>query len=381
MTQTTDNQLALLTSGQADWDSDENANFGILERGYHTTARAGIAINSGYVCWMSSGGFFMPFNPNSTTIKPSALAFTAPASGDSALFLLNGIVRSLYTAFVPGKDYYVSATTPGLIVSTPDAMARKIGIGLDGGGIYFNWRDVPAIPDPLAAYINANTGQAGVAINSGYICWIDSGGFYWPFDPNSSSIKPHVIALTAPASGAYGNFLQFGIVQSLYTAFVPGRDYFVSAVTPGLVVGSYSAADRKIGVGVNGGALQFSPRQALPEPITVVNCIIVNPTSVHLFTMDVGKSGIARDLLMKSNSLDKIGLLFYSNSARDNSLYSTISGGVTTVASFTDRALWPYDNTDASTLSGLIYGKVFADSGAAVASLALQIALTVDRFR
>lgn len=376
---TTDNQFAILASGQADWDADLDANFGIVERGYHTTARAGVAINSGYVCWMTSGGFMVPFDPNSKSILPTALAFTAPASGDSALFLLAGIVRSLYTAFVPGQEYFVDATTPGLIVGSYTGEGRKIGIGMDGGGIFFV-REQP-LPNVLDQYTNANTAQAGVAINSGYVCWMTSGGFMVPFDPNSADIKPLALCLTAPASGAVGNFLFEGTVRSLYTAFVPGRDYFTSAVTPGLVVASYSAANRKIGVGREGGSLFFKPYHMSPEQITQITTITVNPASLHLFTMDVGKSGIVRDLLMKSNSLDKVALLFYSNSARDNKLYSTISGGVTTVDSFVDRALWPYDNTDASTLSGLIYGKVFADSGAAVASLDLQIKLTVDRFK
>lgn len=259
---TVDNQLAILASGQADWDSDLDANFGIIERGYHTTARAGEAISSGYVCWMDSGGFFHKFDPNSATIKPQALAFTSLSSGDSSLFLLTGIVRSLYTGFVPGQEYYVSAATPGLIVGSYSAASRKIGMGLDGGGIYFN------------------------------------------------------------------------------------------------------------------------PRQhSLPEQLTQITTIVINPSTEHLFSVDVGKSGIVRDLLMQSNSLDLVGLRFYSNSARDNLLYATKSGGITTISSFTDRALWPYDNTDASTLSGLLYGKVFADSGASVASLALQIKLTVDRVK
>ncbi len=261
MTQTVDNQLAILTSGQADWDADTDANFGIIERGYHTTARAGIAINSGYACWMTSGGFMVPFDPNSLTIQPTAFAFTAPTSGDSALFLLTGIVRSLYTAFVPGQDYFVSPVTPGLLVGSYSAASRKVGIGLDGGGIYFN------------------------------------------------------------------------------------------------------------------------PRPVLPEQLSNVTTVVILPATEHLFSVDLGKSGTVRDLLMKSNSMDKVGLAFYSNSARDNLLYQTKSGGVTTVASFVDRALWPYDNTDASTLSGLLYGKVWVDSGSAVSSQALQIALTVDRVK
>lgn len=259
MTITTDNQLLEIVEGAADWDTSLNENTGILERGYHTTAQAGAAINSGYVCWMDSGGFFHPFDPNSTTIKPHAISFTAPGSGESAMFLL------------------------------------------------------------------------------------------------------------------------WGIVRSMYTAFVPGRDYFASAATPGLIVESYSAASRRIGFGVAGGGLAFNPKHALPEQLTFVNTVVINPATTHLFTFDAGKSGIVRDLLMKSNSLNNVGIAFYSNSARDNLLYQTQSGGVTTVTSFTDRALWPYENTDASTLNGLLYGKVWADSGSTVNSQALQIKMTVDR--
>jgi hypothetical protein len=62
-------------------------------------------------------------------------------------------------------------------------------------------------------------------------------------------------------------------------------------------------------------------------------------------------------------------------------MYQTISGGVTTVASFIDRAGWPFDNTDASTLSGILYGKIWPDSTAVIASQDVQVRLVADRWR
>jgi hypothetical protein len=89
-----DNPFVIPVTGQADWDSS-NADLNVIERGYHVTERAGVAINTGQVFGLNSGGFFFPFDPNSKTIYPHGMAYTAAASGDSARALAWGIVRSL----------------------------------------------------------------------------------------------------------------------------------------------------------------------------------------------------------------------------------------------------------------------------------------------
>lgn len=155
MTITQDNQLAQQASGAADWDSGLNDNFGILERGYHTTAQAGVNINSGYVTWLGSGGFMLPYDPNSAAIAPTAISFTAPSSGESQLFLLAGIVRSMYLSFIPGQQYYVSMTTPGLLVTTPNGI--PVGQGMTGGGFHFRPR--PGLVSSAQVPVGGNSGD------------------------------------------------------------------------------------------------------------------------------------------------------------------------------------------------------------------------------
>jgi hypothetical protein len=268
MTVTNDNQLENPTAGQADWDSALNANFTILERGYHLSAQAGIAINTGYVVWMNSGGFLFPFNPNSRDVYPYGLSYTAAASGESVQVILSGIVRSL--------------------------------------------------------------------------------------------------AIHSPA--------------------VPGMDLFVSPTTPGIVVGSYSGANRRIGFGVSEQGLYFNPHganQFLPEKLTIVTTILAVVGSNHLFSMDAGQFGWNRQTRMIGNSGNLTELKFFSGSARVGSerLYETVSGGVTTVGSFLDRAGWPYENTEASTISGLVFGLLRMSSASAVGSDTVAVGMIWDRSR
>jgi hypothetical protein len=143
-----DQQLESQGAGQADWDEGLNQNFAILARGYHTVARVGHDVATADVLWMNSGGFLFKFDPNSLAIKPNALTFIGASSGESIQVLLSGIVRSL-AAYVPGRDYYVSMTTPGLIVSSPSD--KQIGHGVDGGGIYFNPRALVATSIDLSS--------------------------------------------------------------------------------------------------------------------------------------------------------------------------------------------------------------------------------------
>lgn len=403
MALTTDNELDIQVSGQADWDTALDANFTILERGLHTVARAAYDIHTGDLLWMTSGGFWQRFDPASAGTEPQAVAFTFASSGESFQAILRGIFRGgvdgAGSAFLGGVPYYASAASPGLIVRSFATQAWHAGYGLDGGGIYFNPSQIAGIDltsslDALRVAVGSvdaflvSTFTAGAAIIAGRVFWQNSGANAFHFDPNSLDSRPHGLALTG-ATGA-GSLFQ-GLMQGLVTALmptspggtlIPGFALYVSVMTPGLAVHSYSAANRRVGRALSTTVVNFDPEpfyatDVLSRGVTVT----INPTSEHLFSFDVGKQGVVRDLLMKSNSADKVGLAFFSNSARNNLMYQTISGGVTTVSSFTDRALWPYENTDASTLSGILYGKVFADSGAAVASQDVVIQMIVDRSR
>lgn len=374
---TTDNQLPIQIEGQGDWDAALNAAMGVLERGFHTTARAGYAVGTLDVLWMDANGFFQKFDPASTTTEPQALAYISANSGDSMQALLAGIVRSMVlsttTPFDAGHDYYVGAA--GTVAA---AGSVKIGQGVADGGFYFN----PKInPDVTSSYVI----EIDAAVNTGYALWITSGAHAVHFDPNSETIFPHAVALTGgTGAGSLVSYIFFGAVNSLVSngPLVPGFDYYVSPATPGLIVGSYSAASRRVGRALSQSNMFFNPaNRSEYERLTRVATITINPTSTHLFTVDVGKQGWVRDLLMKSVGADAVGLSFYSNSARTNLMYQTVSGGVTAVSSFTDRAGWPYENTDASTLSGILYGKIWPDSTATVASQDVQVRLDVDRWR
>lgn len=261
-----DNKFELQTAGQADWDSGLNANFTLLERGYHVSGVAGTDINTGSALWITSGNFFVPFDPNSADIRPRAYLFTSASSGESIQALITGIVRSL-------------------------------------------------------------------GINS-------------------------------PA--------------------VPGEDLFVSALTPGALVGSYSAASRRVGYGVGGWGIYFNPFMAgVEERLTRVTTINAVTGSSHLFSLDGGKYGWVREVRVIGSSADLVTIKFHSGSARTDGerLYETVSGGISTVGSFIDRAGWPYENTETGTLSGLTFGSLMVNSAASVGSDTIGVQLIFDRTR
>lgn len=230
------------------------------------------------------------------------------------------------------------------------------------------------------------TGVAGANIRTGDVVWISSANFMYPFNPNSLDVRPHGLAYYSVNSGEALKVVLSGIVRSLavHSAAVPGVPLFVSAATPGAVVASYSGASRKIGFGVAEVGLYFNPWPDQPEKFTVATTVanmLVN--SNFLFSLDPGKGGIVRRVRMFSDSANLVSLIFYSGSTRAGSerLFETISGGVTTAGSWIDQAMWPYENTEVNTLSGLIFGSVRINSGSAVTSAHMAVELIVERFR
>lgn len=224
---------------------------------------------------------------------------------------------------------------------------------------------------------------AGEAINTGDALWVNSGNFAFKFDPNSETIYPHLLAYKSVASGEEDTFLHMGQVRSLavWSECVPGEPVFVSPATPGALVGSYSAASRPVGFGLFEDGVRFNPFQNLPEQLTRSNSVACVTGSDHLFSVDIGKRGVVRQLKVIGDSADLVTVKLHSNSSRVASvrLYETKSGGVTTVGSFIDQALFPYANTDPSTLSGLIYATLHIESDAAVGSDTLTLWLDVER--
>lgn len=228
-------------------------------------------------------------------------------------------------------------------------------------------------------------GQAGEVVNTGDILTVGSDGFSLRFDPNSEDIKPHLLSLTALSSGDEANFVAFGSVRSLgvWTGVIPGHEVFVSVLTPGMVVSSYSGANRGVGFAHYEDGFVFQPGAShFPELIENVTSIDTVNGSLHLFDMDFGRGGWNRRVHMVGDSGDLTELKLYANSSRTDAdlLFSTLSGGVTVVGSHLDQAGFPFFNTDASTYSGLVYGSLMTKS-LSVASDFVGVTITMERFK
>jgi len=228
-------------------------------------------------------------------------------------------------------------------------------------------------------------GQAGEDINTGEVVTVGSDGFALRFDPNSNDIRPDLLSLTALSSGDEAHFVAFGSVRSLgvWSALIPGHQVFVSVLTPGHLVSSYSGANRSVGFANYEDGLVFNTGpNHLPELIVSSTQIAAVNGSLHLFQVDVGLDGWNRRLHAIGQSADLVEIDFFTNSSRADvdKLYKTVSGGVTVIGSHVDQAGWPYFNTDPSTYSGLLYGtlKVMSDS---VASDTIDVSLHFERFR
>lgn len=227
-------------------------------------------------------------------------------------------------------------------------------------------------------------GSAGEDINTGQIVTVGSDGFFRLFDPNSYSNQPHAFAYKAVSSGEQDTFLLRGMVRSLgvLTPAVPGFTIFGDAANPGTIATSYSGANRPVGFGTQEDGLFFDPgRQILPE--TLVRTVEIDAVtgSSHLFSFDPGLAGFNRQLIMIGDSADLVTVQLWTNSSRDSRLYETVSGGVSVVGSFLDQAGFPFWNTDASTISGLIYGTLEVMSDADVGSDTIFVIGVFERFR
>lgn len=227
-------------------------------------------------------------------------------------------------------------------------------------------------------------GTAGLDIETGYIVTVGSDGFYRPYDPNSLDNRPHAYSYKGINSGEQDTFLLRGMVRSLdinTLGAIPGHMVFGSLTTPGMIVASYSGADRPAGVGTYEDGFFFDPgRQLFPEVVTDSANISAVNGSLHLFVMDGGRGGFIRQVIMTGDSSDLTELQLWSNSARTAPLYETISGGVNVVGSFLDQGGLPFFNTDASTVSGKIYGTLQVMS-LSVESDTVGIQVVFERFR
>lgn len=227
--------------------------------------------------------------------------------------------------------------------------------------------------------------QAGVAINTSQVVWMNSGGFLFPFNALSLDVQPNFLTLLSAASGDSVLCLRSGIVRSFgvnSSAGLVGKAVYVDAKSPGIIVGSYSAASRRVGTKIGAWAIEFDPQpDYFPEKLTVVTTISAVVASNHLFSVDVGKRGWNRRVLIQGSS-NLVTVKWHSGSTRAGSelLYETFSGGVTCIGSFIDQAGWPQENTEAGTLSGLMFGTLFVNSGSNVTTGDIGITVIHDRF-
>jgi hypothetical protein len=230
-------------------------------------------------------------------------------------------------------------------------------------------------------------GQAGEIINTGDILTVGSDGFALRFDPNSADIYPHLLSISALSSGDEAHFVAFGSVRSIdvFTPVIPGHPVYVSAQSPGMVVSSYSGANRNIGRAHYQDGFVFDPNGVaqFPELLSDVTSIDLVVASVHEFTMDFGLAGTNRQIHMVGDSGDLVELILYSNStkAAGDIIFATTSGGVNVVGSFIDQAGFPYWNTDPSTVSGNMYGTLEIKAAAAVTSDSVGVTIIMGRYR
>ena len=234
---------------------------------------------------------------------------------------------------------------------------------------------------------------AGVAISSGQVCTVSSGGIARPLDARSMSLKPHVISYKSVASGTVTQFLSRGAVRSMGVwsgNIQSGEPVFVSVASQGFCVKSFAGCGDAVGIAIGVDAILFSPGQnrIFPDIVTYTNTlgpVVVN--SYGAFAAPLGWKGTVRDLIIQS-SHDRMRVQLWSGSANVNSEYvyetltrswSPASADITSTY-YRDRALFPYENTDAST-SWYVYGRVSAQSGTGVTSAYIAVTIVAERLR
>lgn len=158
MTNTFNQNLARPADGQADWDTDLNANFNILDRGLHLRVTAGAAVSSGQVCTVLSG-FALPYDANSYELGvPAGIAYTNTASGAEGYILGLGHVSSVgvwsSTGLGPaGQEVFVDPRSTGFVVNSRQGVSHAVGIALGRDRIFFNPRaSFPRLETHVASF-------------------------------------------------------------------------------------------------------------------------------------------------------------------------------------------------------------------------------------
>jgi len=242
MSFTSNNNLETQPSGQADWDTGLNSNFSIIDRGYHGKFTTAMAVATGDICQVLSGGLIAKFDPRSLSNRfPKAMAYKAVSSGATDYFLLRGIVNSISVwsgNIIPGKHVFASPTTVGFAVSSYSAAGFPAGLALRNDAIYFNPSE-PVVPEqitqvqslgPLAIgsthHFTLDVGNRGFITRVEIVTSFNLFDFYlW-----SGSAKVNSEAIYATTSGGIG---------STYYKDATGFPFFnTDTASPGMVFGS-----------------------------------------------------------------------------------------------------------------------------------------------
>ena len=167
------NNLEIQTSGQADWETGLNANFQIIDRGFHGSFTAGTNIGSGEAFIADSNGIAQLYDASSIdNLPPTGVSYKNVNSGEQTNFLLRGIIDG-YSSLSPGNPVYVDQASPGLLTSTPTIvgsdynMRNVVGLALDNTHVYINPVPFVSFRD-LIDVTHSYSGQAGkgVIVNS-----------------------------------------------------------------------------------------------------------------------------------------------------------------------------------------------------------------------
>jgi len=135
----------------AGWDSDVNANFTIIERGYLIPRACGpAAISSGQLVTFNASGFAAVYDPFTALGPPDAVAINAASPGNTAYFLGWGAISSFSPwsgQMAMGQQARIvpSIRTPGWVTSCLDfGTMFDLGRVIDQGTYTFNPGAAPA---------------------------------------------------------------------------------------------------------------------------------------------------------------------------------------------------------------------------------------------
>jgi hypothetical protein len=125
-----------------------------------------------------------------------------------------------------------------------------------------------------------------------------------------------------------------------------------------------------VGMGLEGNGILFNPARPVPVSSSYIPtkgacslAISAVVNSLHTFTMSLQNAwlwGWNRKVRVNGSSAPLVELKFYRDAGNTDLQYQTLSGGISAVGSFYDRAGFPID-TDSGTIYGTL--KVFSGGG------------------